>query len=406
MIHVDKCLWCNHGALRSFTTREDGVPIVECSQCHLVMLAEIPEALKDHFYTEEYYTQSETNAEEKSGYDEIYELMAPAFLLWEQAVIAELATVIPRKTKLLEVGCATGALMDIVTELSPQVQPTGIDISDYAVWVAQQKGHEAYSINVEDFKAKQKFDIIFSSETLEHLDRPRDFLKGIKQNLGKQGAFVFYVPSINRLAAKRAGKEYVRFTNNLEHLLHFTPEFMEDAMKEYFGLRVSVKEFDSGFGPYLVGIVTANNKLLNRFNKLMNAVRKEQPVGGADSIFNTAVISLKFSKFKYASKLSAKLKHDKQDRQLLLAGLMGYHEGHLVESNKVFQQYLAKHPTSLVALKSLYANERLLYKLIEGEFYNKAEELSVLKSKGTKKQTGPVRAKIKRLIGRLNRNQR
>ena len=325
--------------------------------------------------------------------------MAPAFLLWEQAIIAELSRSLPVHPRLLEVGCATGALLDIIRELSPDVKTTGIDISDYAVWVATQKGHDAHSINVEEFKGKQKFDIIFSSETLEHLDEPRSFLGGIKNNLKEDGIFVFYVPSINRTKARRIGTEYVRFTNNLEHLLHFTPQFLQGATEEYFGMNVSIKEFDAGFGPYIVGAVSSNKKLLRTFSTLMDSILEEDAsIKGDVRRVNTSVIALKFGKFKYAMKLKESLKKGVGDTTLLIDGLMGYHKGELVKSNIAFQRYLAKHPTSSVALKSLYANEHLLHKLYEGEFYNKVNELRMLESEGKKKSfTGTLKPKADRM---------
>src|SRR5690606_10238650 len=127
--------------------------------------------------------------------------------------------------------------------------------------------------------------------TLEHLDNPRSFLKGVQQNMKDNGIFIFYVPSINRNSALTSGKDYVRFTNNLEHLLHFTPEFLQGAMQELFGTNVSIKEFDAGFGPYIVGAVSANSKLLRSFEKLLNAVQNETLTKDQAMAFNAAVIA-------------------------------------------------------------------------------------------------------------------
>jgi len=404
---VDACLWCKNKKLDLFCAREDDISILECQNCKLIMLGEVPVDLKEAYYNEDYYTNSERNVVEKAGYDEVYELMAPAFLMWEQSVIATLSRINKSKTRLLEVGCATGALLDMTKELNPDIEVTGIDISDYAAWVCNQKGHEAYAIQVEEFHAKNNYDIIFSSETLEHLDEPMGFLHGIKQNLNKDGVFVFYVPSISRADALEHKTKYVRFVNNLEHLLHFTPEFLQGALTETFGKEVIIKEFDAGFGPYIVGAVTSSKKYASEFSEIMDAVQNEKTSSkDTKKLIDIAVISLKFGKFEFAQKLKNLISalQKSQDKSVLLEGLMGYHKGEIINSSKSFEKYLTKNPTSLLAIKSLYANERILKKMYEVELYTKIKELEMLKlnESHTNKNRRPIQSTVNRAKRAIN----
>ena len=366
---VKECLWCSSTELTPFAKRKDGVGIVKCETCKLVMVDQVPENLDEYYYTEEYYNAGDANID--TGYGETYELMAPAFLYWQNSLVEEIDED-HHPTKFLEIGCATGNLLDMIRDFQPNVDIEGIDISKYAAGAAAAKGHKTSVGYIEEYKARQKKDIIFSSETLEHLDNLKSFLKGVSNNLADGGTFLFYVPSIEEEKAKTESEDYIRFNHNLEHLLHFTPDFFKVELQKFFKSEVLVKEFVTDFGPCIVGAVSKNKTKLNNLTKLFESLENESIPDNASNTFinNLAVLAVKFSQFKLAEDAIQRLESSKDHEKsqiLILKGLYSYHQGELIKSSGYFESYIKEKPGSDFAIRSLLANEKALSKIYEAE---------------------------------------
>lgn len=85
-----------------------------------------------------------------------------------------LADLFAAQETLLEFGCGTGEFGMVLTKEFPQYKYTGIDISDFAIEFANKE----YSsdvikfVAVDLFEVTDRFDIVFSSNTLEHFKDP------------------------------------------------------------------------------------------------------------------------------------------------------------------------------------------------------------------------------------------
>lgn len=406
MMTVTSCLWCGSRDLQPFAERKDGVRIVECPKCGLVMVQDIPEDLDEYYYSESYYNAEEANVD--TGYAEIYDLMAPAFLYWQNSLVEETNEAHAPKN-FLEIGAATGNLLEFLRENQENLTIKGIDISKYAVKAMQQKGFDAEVAYIEKYKASPKFDIIFSSETMEHLDNLKSFLGGVANNLSDNGTFLFYVPSISMEDAKKDRDTYLRFNRNLEHLLHFTPEFFEKELKKFFKAEVLVKEFKTGFGPCIVGAVSKDANNLKDLKRLFAALETEKIPADASDVFlkNLVITALKFTQFELANKAMQQLKARPAfdpSQMLLLEGLMGYHKGELIKSNRSFESYLKAVPGSAFAIRSLLANERELTNMYQKEITDLRPRVFLAESdlqelRGSKLVGNTIR--LRRLIGRV-----
>ena len=372
---VEACLWCKSKELENFAYRKDGVGILKCNNCQLYMVDKIPENLDEYYYDETYYNAGEENVD--TGYAEMYDLMAPSFLFWQNSLIEE-ANEDHKKKNFLEIGCATGNLLEMIEDNQKNLNLEGIDISEYAVNTTKAKGLNAQVAYIEKLVSKPKKDIIFSSETMEHLDDLKSFLQGVASNLSDDGTFLFYVPSISVKDAK-TDKDYVRFNTNLEHLLHFTPEFFESELPKFFDAKVVIKEFITGFGPCIVGAVSKDPKNLVNLKILFDRLTNNSvPDGATDTLLkNLIIISLKFAQFELAEKtlnvLEKRKSFDPRDL-LLVRGLLGYHNGNLNLSSTSFEEYLKAYPGNRFAIRSLLSNEREFSKLLQGDINRLSKE--------------------------------
>lgn len=386
MIKVEACLWCGSKSLTKIAVRKDSVPILKCENCRLVMNGLLPESSEDS-YDESYFNAVESNIEKgiETGYASTHYLISPAFLLWQSSLIEELNES-HKRLNFLEIGAATGNLLDILKETQANLNLKGIDISEYAVNVARSKGYDVKRAVIEKYKSPDKLDIIFSSETMEHLENLKTFLLGVKKNLNRDGTFLFYVPSISEEDAIKEGDKYLRFNVNLEHLLHFSPEFFKTELPKFFNADVVVKEFKSSYGPSVVGAVSNGTQNLSKLESLFNSLDKETIPTGASArlLRNLDIIALKFGKFEYADKISDKLRKAKEPIELI-DGLKSYHLGHLEKADEYFQLYLKNNPASSVAKQLLLVNERELKNIYREKMYEYSEQLSKIDSQNLKK---------------------
>jgi len=106
----------------------------------------------------------------------------------------------PQKSdKIIELGCGAG---DIMKSIKHAQELWGIDLSDFMLGLARQKGYKVpvkfIKANIEEFSKKiidSKFDKIYCSEVLEHVENPNIVLKQIKKIAKKDSIIVISIPN-------------------------------------------------------------------------------------------------------------------------------------------------------------------------------------------------------------------
>lgn len=101
-----------------------------------------------------------------------------------------------RKLKILDFGCGNG---DLTNLLSKYGQITGIDLSDEAIKIAKKKYPHINFIcsSVFDMTKQNKYDLIVSSEVIEHLTREEqgEYIQLIYNNLVDNGYLLITTPN-------------------------------------------------------------------------------------------------------------------------------------------------------------------------------------------------------------------
>jgi len=101
------------------------------------------------------------------------------------------------KGKILDVGCGDcrhPKMIKIVDE-----NYTGIDISDYFIKMAKEKGINVLKSDAQTINLKDKFDTVIALEVLEHLKNPEEMLKGINKVLNKDGIAILSTPNLRMI---------------------------------------------------------------------------------------------------------------------------------------------------------------------------------------------------------------
>lgn len=101
--------------------------------------------------------------------------------------------------KILELGCGEGSLAFEIKRLLGEVEIYGLDLSEAAVELANEKGIKAKKADLNEgipFKSNE-FDLVFSNQVVEHILNTDLFLKESFRVLKKGGYFIVITPNIS-----------------------------------------------------------------------------------------------------------------------------------------------------------------------------------------------------------------
>ena len=150
-----------------------------------------------------------------------------------------------KSKKVLDVGCGTGFFAYTVAKKGSNV--LGIDYSVDAIEIAksQYSNPNLEFKNIDVSKIKEKFDVIVSNGTFEHMDDPLKTLKLFKQHLNPKGCIIITSPNWTN------PRGYILLTLwylfkapiTLADLHYFTPIDFQNFAKK-LGMKLTWKTFD------------------------------------------------------------------------------------------------------------------------------------------------------------------
>ena len=176
----------------------------------------------------------------------------------------DLLKLIPIKsTKLIEVGCSSGALAREFKRLSPNCHYIGIEIDSHYTELAKRYCDQSFTVDIEiaDDKFWRKHsdrDCWIFGDTLEHLKDPWIVLKKIRGVIPADGSVVICIPNAQHwsLQVKLSIGDFRYQDSGLldrTHLRWFTRQTMIE-MFEQTGFKVEIGFYSIivGFKPYCI----------------------------------------------------------------------------------------------------------------------------------------------------------
>jgi 2-polyprenyl-3-methyl-5-hydroxy-6-metoxy-1,4-benzoquinol methylase len=127
-----------------------------------------------------------------------------------------------REGPLLEVGCATGFLLEEARARG--FDPYGVELSEYSARLAREKlGADRIHQGTLDGNPFQgrSFSAVVMSDVLEHVGSPSALLGRARALLADAGALVIVAPNVAALSRRILGKHWTDFKR--EHLFYFEP---------------------------------------------------------------------------------------------------------------------------------------------------------------------------------------
>jgi 2-polyprenyl-3-methyl-5-hydroxy-6-metoxy-1,4-benzoquinol methylase len=154
---------------------------------------------------------------------------------------SKIVSLVPPATRVLEFGCATGYLSEVLkNRLGCTV--VGIEIDRDAAAIAEQHTErvivgDAEKIDYAAELAGEEFDVVLFADVLEHLKEPADVLRRVRPFVAESGVVVASIPNIAHASVRLAllgGEFRYRESGLLDdtHLRFFTRASIQDLFEE------------------------------------------------------------------------------------------------------------------------------------------------------------------------------
>jgi SAM-dependent methyltransferase len=211
------CRICG-GDLTSYESEiREGKAILElCLRCGTIHLEPDQPDLKE-YYANAYRKQYGPKLEYSNNYEEIFN----TYVKYQGQRVKVLEPYLGVNKSLLDVGCSTGHFLYNIQ--GHRRYCAGIDWDIGACSFARHKLGDCRIYN--DINTiLDKYDIVYSSMTLEHTEDPLKFINQCASKLKKDGTLYIEVPNLNdALLSVYENKAYKKFYFRKAHLWYFTP---------------------------------------------------------------------------------------------------------------------------------------------------------------------------------------
>ena len=188
--------------------------VVRCENCKCVFVPNLPEVAYDTFPSEFFQLYVEQGA----GIDLIVD---PLFLVPTSSV-----------RRFLDVGCAFGFGVDFATHALGW-QATGLEPSELGKLGREVLGIDLQVAYLDERTAiDEPYDLVFSSEVLEHVRDPRAFLAAAVRALSADGVLMLTTPNADHLSADRSVFSQVSILSYPLHCILYARSTLERVLRE------------------------------------------------------------------------------------------------------------------------------------------------------------------------------
>lgn len=197
----------------------DGYSVRRCKNCQVEFLHPFDESLLEHYdyESEEYWDQHHGSLD--AG--RLQEEHDPEQLRW----LSRIGVNRFRNKRVADFGTAAGQFLDVISGVADET--IGVEPASHFESHLQPNGHT--HLNYAGELDEDSVDIGVSFDTLEHIQRPHDFLKSIYDALSPGSELFIGVPN-QRDFLKDIVPQYQSFFYHRSHLFYYNNDALEHAL--------------------------------------------------------------------------------------------------------------------------------------------------------------------------------
>ena len=155
-------------------------------------------------------------------------------------ILSKLTMLIQTK-RLLDIGCATGGLLQVAKEQGWTTM--GLEPSRWASEEARKKGLHVISGSVESVKIPNRFNAVTCIDVIEHVVSPSKLLAMTTKFITSGGVFCVVTPNKNSLLSRILGEKWWHIRP--DHIYYFTFQTLKLLLMKH-GFRV-IKTYQYGW---------------------------------------------------------------------------------------------------------------------------------------------------------------
>jgi SAM-dependent methyltransferase len=225
LVFLTRCPLCGSVPDTSVVAwRRDRLGIKRCSGCGLLFVDPRPsdDALM-HCYEQRYFTSAKPWSPIGPNKDYLSATATTEQVAGYKEIVANLNL---RGKAVLEIGCASGALLHLLRQYMPS-RVVGIDIAEAPI----RFGQEYYGIDLRCTSLEgagfdqEEFDLILMLDLIEHVPNVAHFFAEAAKYLRRGGCMFVLTPNADSSVV--AGKRWTYLYAGLEHLIYFSPRTLE-----------------------------------------------------------------------------------------------------------------------------------------------------------------------------------
>jgi 2-polyprenyl-3-methyl-5-hydroxy-6-metoxy-1,4-benzoquinol methylase len=207
--------------------------VMSCGRCELVYVTPRldDDELIGRVYDDTYWRSPAARERGYTDYGADHELHRRTF----ERRLRALGTQLPRGGRALDVGCATGAFLELLAARGFEVLGVEPSAAVHAEASRRLGPERVLHTTLEQAGLEgQRFDLISMWDVLEHLPRPLRTLRLARGLLAPGGRLVVETQDVRSLAARALGRRWQHY-KHAEHLVHFDAATLARAL-EHAGL--------------------------------------------------------------------------------------------------------------------------------------------------------------------------
>jgi len=252
----------------------DAFDYIECGKCHCLQLVDPPKDMSS------YYNNASYGSFEKQSTSPIKAFIRRArnkyairgkggplgkFLFTKHPIPIDFRIVgqyANPQSSILDVGCGWGNYVNDLREIGFK-HAEGID-PFIEKDIQHKSGARVRKLYVEE--VNEKYDVVLSHHSLEHVPDPLSSLQGMRNCLKKDGVLILTVPVAEELY--RMFKEYCYLIQAPQHFFLFSLRSIE-LLAEQAGLKIekTIREIDTNLDWYKISCLWSHDKTLPEINR-------------------------------------------------------------------------------------------------------------------------------------------